>query len=220
MSLNHVSLPLDISAESGTFFSIVLVAVFIIAIIFIYRYLERKHTGSDLMNVIFQSKPARWVLPIKFRSFLMNQSLTILHQFRTDLEALMKTKKIVLLQNLMLSAIKWNLRYGVLPFILYFGFNLNVDYYLIFLLQGLIFFGSFLIMTPGGSGGAEIAYSIVFKSIIPIHIIGVSLLIWRFYTFYLQIIIGGIIVSVSMGKEGIRTLLDMLMRKSRDNNKS
>lgn len=52
---------------------------------------------------------------------------------------------------------------------------------------------------PGGSGGIEYGYMQLFGNFISGHILSTSLLLWRFITYYLGILIGGIVLNLSKG---------------------
>ena len=54
---------------------------------------------------------------------------------------------------------------------------------------------------PGGSGGVEFGYLEFFKYFIPNTLLSTSLLLWRFITYYLGILIGGIALNFYKGGE-------------------
>jgi hypothetical protein len=59
-----------------------------------------------------------------------------------------------------------------------------------------------VIPTPGGSGGAELGFAYLFKFLVPGYLLAVFVAIWRFFTFYLSLIIGGIyFVKIVQGSD-------------------
>ena len=46
--------------------------------------------------------------------------------------------------------------------------------------------------TPGSSGVAELGASALFSSFVNVSILGVFIVLWRFITYYLNIIISGV----------------------------
>lgn len=54
-----------------------------------------------------------------------------------------------------------------------------------------LFYGGVAVPAPGGGGAIEGAFAAVLNDAIPAAIFAASLLWWRFYTFYLYILIGG-----------------------------
>lgn len=50
------------------------------------------------------------------------------------------------------------------------------------------------IPTPGASGVAEAGFYVLFSTVAPKELLGIYAILWRFFTFYLAVIIGGVIV--------------------------
>lgn len=63
--------------------------------------------------------------------------------------------------------------------------------------------------TPGGSGVAEGGFALLFATLIPEHLIGVSVILWRFFSSFLGVVIGGLLtigainfdMVISIGKK-------------------
>ena len=55
-----------------------------------------------------------------------------------------------------------------------------------------LFYGGVVVPAPGGGGFVEGAFAVALKDSIPTAVFAASLLWWRFYTFYLYIIVGGL----------------------------
>jgi uncharacterized membrane protein YbhN (UPF0104 family) len=53
-------------------------------------------------------------------------------------------------------------------------------------------YGAAVVPAPGGGGAVEVAFRAALAGVIPVAIFGAALLWWRFYTFYLYILLGGI----------------------------
>ncbi|HYD51745.1 MAG TPA: flippase-like domain-containing protein [Gemmatimonadaceae bacterium] len=53
-------------------------------------------------------------------------------------------------------------------------------------------YGAAVVPAPGGGGAVELAFRAALEGVIPHVIFGAALLWWRFYTFYLYILMGGI----------------------------
>lgn len=62
----------------------------------------------------------------------------------------------------------------------------------------VLIMGSF-VPIPGGSGGVEYGYMQFFSNFISSSILSTSLLLWRFITYYLGILIGGIVLNFYKG---------------------
>ena len=55
-------------------------------------------------------------------------------------------------------------------------------------------------LTPGSSGVAELAATSLFSVFMPASILGIAVLAWRAFTFYVNILVGGF-VSLRLLKE-------------------
>ncbi len=102
---------------------------------------------------------------------------------------------------IVVAGIGWCCRYGAIS-ALVLGLGYPVDPILFFLMQWVVFTAMTLIPTPGAIGGAEAAFGIVYNSILPFSIIPLLTGIWRFFTFYLPISAGAIILALM----GIKSL--------------
>lgn len=56
-------------------------------------------------------------------------------------------------------------------------------------------YGAVVVPVPGGGGAVEVVFAKVLGNIIPTDIFGASLLWWRFYTFYVYILLGAIVAG-------------------------
>ena len=65
-----------------------------------------------------------------------------------------------------------------------------------------LFYGGVVVPAPGGGGFIEGAFAATLKDAIPVGIFAASLVWWRFYTFYLYIVAGGI----AAGDAALRSL--------------
>jgi glycosyltransferase 2 family protein len=93
-----------------------------------------------------------------------------------------------------LSGIGWCCRYGAIS-ALVFGLGYPADPVLLFLLQWVIFSTMAFIPTPGAAGGAEVAFAVVFKGIVPAGVLPLLTIAWRFLTYYLLAGVGALILA-------------------------
>ena len=71
----------------------------------------------------------------------------------------------------------------------------HVDPVLFFLLQWVVFTAMSVVPTPGGSGGAEAVFVLVYSALLPDAVIGIATAGWRFLTFYVQLALGSILFT-------------------------
>ena len=87
--------------------------------------------------------------------------------------------------------------YFIIPYFIFKGLNVDVsssDIMFIIWMTAFAFVIMSFMPTPGSSGGAEWAFSVVFagKFFLSDGIAGSAILIWRFFTYYLVMILGAI----------------------------
>lgn len=111
-------------------------------------------------------------------------------KMRQGVTHLYKVKRGVLFLNFLFASLQWICRYGALPLIL-FAFNVHQQPIFFFLLQGVLFTLSLMIVLPGGGGGVEVMSYFVLSKIIPPHLVGVVILIWRIFTYHMYLFGGG-----------------------------
>jgi uncharacterized protein (TIRG00374 family) len=99
-------------------------------------------------------------------------------------------RKSALLVNLAIAAVQWCCRYLLLPVIL-FSFGIQVNPLPLFLIQGVLFALSLLVVAPGGGGAVELLTALVLPALAPTELSGVIVLVWRFFTYHLYVLGGG-----------------------------
>ena len=135
--------------------------------------------------------------PFGHRHQIQSRTQLIAHKFQQEFHRmkggiahLFQLRKGILLCTFLLSSIQWICRYSILPLILY-GFSIQNDPVLLFMLQGILFTVSIIIVLPGGGGGIEVLTALVLKLIIPHSLVGIVILVWRFFTYHLYLLGGG-----------------------------
>ena len=120
----------------------------------------------------------------------------------TDCAKELRQRKVFFLGSVLLNIISLAFFYAV-PFIIILG-TPNVEN--ITLIQSLVasayvlIIGSF-VPIPGASGGIEYGFLAFFGNFLPGKITPAILIVWRFVTYYLPMIIGGIIFSFDRGDD-------------------
>lgn len=113
------------------------------------------------------------------------------HKMKQGIHHLYKLRFEVLLLNFSLACVQWVCRYGVLPaLLLIFGAPINP--FLLMLIQGLLFTLSLLVVLPGGGGAVEVLTLVVLTGLMPPHLVGLVVLLWRFFTYHLYLMGGGL----------------------------
>jgi len=119
--------------------------------------------------------------------------------FHNSLWALMRTGKQGLFFGCICTMIYWIVEFMVLPLIL-LGLNQPPSIMVAIAVQVFLTFIMVVPVTPGASGIAELGGAALFGILVPVSILGVVVAAWRLITYYLNLVIGGV-VSVKILKD-------------------
>jgi len=84
--------------------------------------------------------------------------------------------------------------YYLITLVIILGLGLNTPKLDVVVLSLLLNVVLMFIPTPGASGVAEAGFATLFSTLIPRELLTIGVILWRFFTFYLGVIIGGIIL--------------------------
>lgn len=119
----------------------------------------------------------------------------------TESVRVMLFDKRIILKLVILTFIQLSAYFGITYFI-YRAFGYDQKTLLdILTVQSVLYMSISLIPAPGSAGVAEGGFLIVFQSVFPQNAISSALLIWRGITYYLNLVVSGIItLSIGFGK--------------------
>ena len=126
-----------------------------------------------------------------------------LRQLRTGIEGMRHMRVGIAFLALGSSLLHVALRLTILPIIVY-SFHVSAPVAPLILWPIALTYGSVVAPVPAGGGFIEVAFKATLGHAIPAHIFGASLIWWRFYTFYLFIILG----ALAAGGTVLRALRD------------
>lgn len=133
---------------------------------------------------------ARFRLAARWRTFTRRTNTELGRVWRSSVH-LAKRRPLHYFAALVIACIQWMCRYGVLAIILY-TFGVQVDLLALVVLQGLMFFVGLLVIAPGGGGSLEILSTLILKPLAGAQVAGLSVIIWRIFTYYLYVAAGGL----------------------------
>jgi hypothetical protein len=88
-----------------------------------------------------------------------------------------------------------------LAYVILKGLNFYISLGKVFMVQFVLYFLLYFSPTPGGSGVAEGGFYVLFSPLVPQHLLGLLIILWRFFTTYLGVILGGVVIMKSFGIE-------------------
>lgn len=135
--------------------------------------------------------PPRWALRIGLRGGRWNAVQRSLRQLKEGIDGMRHMRIGVALLALLASIIHIALRLAILPIIVW-SFGVHPPLAPLILWPTALMYGSVVVAVPSGGGLIEVAFKEALGGSIPGRIFGASLIWWRFYTFYIYIILGAI----------------------------
>ncbi len=102
-------------------------------------------------------------------------------------------------KGFLLTAVIWLSRYALVVIILY-GFYTEVDQLLALLRTVAMMLGGLVMPTPGGAGGIEGLYVLMFKPLLPASLLAPTLLLWRILGYYIFIALGAYLAVHQVGR--------------------
>lgn len=155
---------------------------------------------------IFTTLAVRWVLRGRLGHRARRHGLHLFGRLRRRLRAtwrdarevyqlIARRGKLRFLLSLAITGVQWIARYSVVTAIFaYLG--APVKPVLFWLLQWVVFTFAALVPTPGGSGGAEASFYLIYSALVPAEVIGLATAGWRFLTFYFQIGLAAVLFAL------------------------
>jgi hypothetical protein len=112
------------------------------------------------------------------------------NNFKTTCATITRTGKALFALTMVLTAVQWVCRYSVLTLLL-MSLGIPAQPVLFMALQVLVFALLAFVPTPGGAGGAELMFSLLYGAFLPVGAIGIVTTGWRFITFYFLLLLAG-----------------------------
>ncbi len=121
-----------------------------------------------------------------------------LTRFRNSLRSL-SHKPIHLIITLITVFLFWSLLFIIVP-VLLSGLSLEANFMRAYIMQTLIFLVLPFFPTPGASGIAELGVASLFAAFVPGNYLGIVVFGWRFFTFYILLLPGGLLCLKEINK--------------------
>lgn len=140
----------------------------------------------------------------KFRKYRLAGRLRLaraktLHGFRqgkTATALIFRNHRGVLALNFLLAAVQFSSRYSVLPLAIWM-LGVPVDPLPLIIMQGALYLVSMAVVAPGGGGSVEVLAAVALPRLMPTHLVGVAILLWRLFTYHFYLLAGGTVFAVT-----------------------
>jgi uncharacterized protein (TIRG00374 family) len=138
--------------------------------------------------------PPRWALRLRLHSGRWRVVQRWLRQVRRTVDQIKDVDIVPAALALVASIVHVAVRFTVLP-ALVLSTVASVPLAPLALWSFSILYGAVVVPVPGGGGAVEVAFRATLGDVIPASIFAAALLWWRFYTFYLYILLGALVAG-------------------------
>lgn len=160
-------------------------AVFVLSTIGVGTLLARRRAHGP---------PPRWAEAIGLHAGRWRGVQRAIRQLRDGMRAARTANKRWVFGALLVSVLHVVARISILPALVYAATR-NVPLAPLVLWPLALSYGAGVAPAPGGGGVIEVVYRATLGSVIPPALLGASLVWWRFYTFYLPMLLGAIVAG-------------------------
>ncbi|GAB6137440.1 lysylphosphatidylglycerol synthase transmembrane domain-containing protein [Halanaerobaculum tunisiense] len=182
-------------------FNLAIGAALLISVVMVYFIWQPK----KIKTIVAKLKALPFFKPLlKYERIkkLVNRLYHEVEEFHDSLWQLTKYRKSSLVWAGVSTICYWVLFFVIAPVIL-LGLGAEPFFLRSFVMQTIFFLILPYIPTPGGSGVAELGFASLFSSFVPAGLVGLLSLVWRFITFYLVLILGGLILLRILAKSAV-----------------
>jgi uncharacterized protein (TIRG00374 family) len=169
----------------------VMVAIALLLAIVLVGVVYGKWLSKIIRRVEHSSFGRRYRLAERFRHLRWKTKSNLRKSWEAVL-FLYRNRRITLLVNFILAIFQWLCRYGVLPLIL-IAFSSDSNPLPLILIQCFLFALGLLLVFPGGGGGIEVVTPFIIQHYVTFSLVGVVLVLWRFFTYHLNLLVGGVV---------------------------
>jgi uncharacterized protein (TIRG00374 family) len=178
----------------------VVIVIFVVSLLFALIFLFSGKWAREFERFLGRLQFAkRRRLPARLRLGRARFELSVKRTMKLVV-FLFRRRKAALLGSFAFAALQWSCRYGVLPLAV-LAFSPDKNPFPLMAVQGLLFAFGLLVVVPGGGGGVELLSAVILQYFIPGSLVGIVVLVWRFFTFHLYLAVGGVAFFFTCGKK-------------------
>ena len=169
-----------------------LLFLLVLSFVFLLVCVWRPHYGRILVKKVFSLRLVQKVLGSRAEA-ISDRFLCELQEFQSCLGTILRHRFLPVVGVIFLTILYWIINLSIAPAVLKgFGVNIGNRIFRLLLLEFAILFLVSLIPIPGGSGFTEMGLYSLFSFYLPKHLLAVSVAIWRFLSYYLTTLVGGL----------------------------
>ena len=111
-----------------------------------------------------------------------------------------RKKPLILILGIIISGALFTAKF-VLAYVVVVGLGCKASLMNVVLLQVVIVLINYFFPSPGGSGAAELSSAALMASVVPRDLIPYYVILWRLFTTYISVTVGGIVIIRALGKK-------------------
>jgi uncharacterized protein (TIRG00374 family) len=183
------------------FFFYLFAIIFLLLILYRTEHVRRGlHRFGDFLRrrrIIKSDRPRK----------IVDRVLDEVEGFKRSMVLFFRAGKWKTLLSFVLTLISMGIYFLIAPSLLY-GLGVQAPIIKAAILQLVLTYLLAFIPTPGASGVAELGGFSLFALICPKELLGIYVLLWRFFTFYISVIIGGLVLIRMVGFEKLKSITE------------
>ncbi len=117
-----------------------------------------------------------------------------IHDYKADMRYFCSEKPSTIIWNVLLN-LGLYLNKCLMAYFILRGIGLYVPFVVLFPICALLLFLLYFSPTPGGSFVAEASTAILMSTVIPVYLVSIFTVLWRFFSAYFSVVIGGFVVA-------------------------
>ncbi|HHY46331.1 MAG TPA: flippase-like domain-containing protein [Firmicutes bacterium] len=176
-------------------------ALYFLALFLGLFFMIRPETATSVARAILKTRLMRRVIPEGRADSILERIHDEVTAFRSALTRFLVSHRTVVIVVSILGLLGW-IQLFLIPILLLRGLGVSPPYAGALGIISVFYMVAAYAPTPGASGAAEASFAILFGQIVPIHLIGIFVIAWRFITYHLTLIIGGILVTLGIARRG------------------
>lgn len=177
-------------------FRYIAVLLFLVVIFFIYASFNPLKSEEIIHKICLWIEKYQFLA--KYVDKLEHKLRVWIDDFSATLKEFIKYKKKILLAGSTLSVVSLSSNY-LIAYAILKGLNYHLPVLQVLMAQFVLYFLLYFTPTPGGTGVAEGGFYAMFVASVPRHLLGIFVILWRFFTVYLWVAIGGLLVTKTIG---------------------
>lgn len=155
-----------------------------------------------LFRPMIIGRGVKWIiLRLKFwskRETFVDRIDSFIHTYQNQLRDFWEKDKLLMVHNIWMTAVLY-FNKCLMAYVVLRGMNQNPNFQEVVYIQILLVFLIYFCPTPGASFLAETSCATLMSLILATHLVSVFSILWRFFTTYFGVIMGGIVLMRTIG---------------------